>query len=504
MFISLILPVYGGELQNKFDEEYNLKNNIDIKDYEGIDYKYLLQEDYNIYKSLNGESVYGILQREKSLAESSKISNSKKNLEYIKILEQTFLNVLDNNMSLYKIDVIDDDFKLLDNEVKRLFSFINRIAEEKPQPIKNAQNTKTKKEKFKEGSKNVLKYGAWALLGVSIDTNPINNETAQQTIQRQQLEQFEKENAIKEKVIKVQKKALKTARLTLINPYFEYNNTKYVFKDQEGYTNINTYLNDIYKKSDAQFQQYLSNPNNMKKNLDIIKELVIEKNIYSSMLKVVNIDYIDRAYDTYKKSLGLQSKEQNIYPKELSFDDFIDKFSNDEKALNIIDLGNNLEHSIEVCDDNATIISEESYEYEKKKYNDWAKRNNKKVIKGSLEQFVYSAYNTPQNGLYTHNPRKNFYLKVLQTVPGGVILTGSYSIGTYNVNPIFLQTSKKFADGQIILEPIIAEFKGYFDYTTVLGVKKRILKFYRYGESEIKNTFNIPGQPFYFYSPNNF
>lgn len=44
-------------------------------------------------------------------------------------------------------------------------------------------------------------------------------------------------------------------------------------------------------------------------------------------------------------------------------------------------------------------------------------------------------------------------------------------------------------------------FKGYYDYTTVFGVKKRIYKFYRWGQSEIDANFKIPGQPLYFYYP---
>jgi len=506
MFISLILPVYGGELQNKFDAEYNLKNNIDIKDYEGIDYKYLLKEDYNMYASSKGGSIYGVLQKIKEDINGGKISNPEKNMEYIQIMEYAINGVLENNRKLDFIDVSDEDFKRLNTEVKNLLCFYNNIAEEKRQNKIVLPPDKTKKEKFKNGSKKVLKWGLETITGLNLSYDPIQHETAQQTIQRQQLEQLEKEKGIKETIENAQKKALKTARLTLIEPYFEYNDKKYVYEDKEGYTNINTYLGGIYEKSDNMMNEYSAHPDNIKRNLGIIEELAKEKVMYSQMLKIVN-DCIDSAYETYRKSLQLQNEQLKFKPwelKELSLDDFLEKVSDEKVSNRIIGLQGSLEHSIEACDEEALEISEYSYEYEKKKYNDWAKRNNKKVIKGALEQFVYYAYNTPQNGLYTHNPRKNFYLKVLQSVPGGIILTGSYSIGTYNVNPIFLQTSKKFADGQIILEPIVAEFKGYFDYTTVLGAKKRILKFYRYGENEIKNTFNIPGQPFYFYSPNNF
>lgn len=140
--------------------------------------------------------------------------------------------------------------------------------------------------------------------------------------------------------------------------------------------------------------------------------------------------------------------------------------------------------------------------YEKQKFIDWAKRNNKNINCGSLSNFVYAPYAPPpQIGcVYTYLPQRDFTLQVLQSVNGGVILTGSYSLThATHINNIFLQTVKTFADGQYIMEPLVVEYKGYYDYYTVLGAKKRIHKFYRYGQKEINANFNIPGQPFYFY-----
>ena len=143
------------------------------------------------------------------------------------------------------------------------------------------------------------------------------------------------------------------------------------------------------------------------------------------------------------------------------------------------------------------------YNFEKKTYMDWAKQNNKKLICGRLYQFIYSSAYTPKQGcLYEHVPQGDYTIQTLQSINGGVILTGDYRIGNgvYNINNIFLQTTKSFADGQYIAEPIIAEYKGYYDYYTVLGAKSRIYKFYRLGQNEIDKNFNMPGQ-FYFYQP---
>lgn len=142
--------------------------------------------------------------------------------------------------------------------------------------------------------------------------------------------------------------------------------------------------------------------------------------------------------------------------------------------------------------------------YEKQKFIDWVKRNNKKINCGSLANFVYMPYApAPQLGCaYTYLPQRDFTLQVFQSVNSGVILTGSYSLThAPHINNIFLQTVKTFADGQYIMEPLVVEYKGYYDYYTVLGAKKRIYKFYRYGQKEIDANFNIPGQPFYFYQP---
>lgn len=150
-------------------------------------------------------------------------------------------------------------------------------------------------------------------------------------------------------------------------------------------------------------------------------------------------------------------------------------------------------------------IYKQGENYERQKFLGWAKKNNKKLVDGRLSNYVYYSHApVPKLGyLYKHVPAGDFYLTVLQSVPGGVILTGEY-LGPYGptgYGSIFLQTSKQFADGQIIREGIVAEYKGYYDYYTVLGVKKRIYKFYRLGETEIKKNFEIPGQPFYFYYP---
>jgi hypothetical protein len=105
----------------------------------------------------------------------------------------------------------------------------------------------------------------------------------------------------------------------------------------------------------------------------------------------------------------------------------------------------------------------------------------------------------PQYG-YVYFYNSNLYpLQVVQSVPNGIIVTEVYGYGSTSLKNIFIQTSKQYADGQIIEEPITAEYKGLYDYITVLGARKRIFKFYQYSQKEIDNNFKIPGETFYFY-----
>ena len=220
-------------------------------------------------------------------------------------------------------------------------------------------------------------------------------------------------------------------------------------------------LDDLYSELNADKQKFLSDKNNMKKNQEI------ELKYYKEHENIEN----------YIKTLKTKNTDKQQIKKYQDLSNAYNNFAGE--------------------------IFNYSTAYEKNKYQNWLIKNNKKVIKGALEQYVYANQYQPQiGGLYTHDPSKNLYLIVQQTVPGGVILTGSSRIGAgiYPVASIFLQTTKQFADGAMIREPLVAEYKGFYDYTTVLGARKRIYKFYRYGTNEINANFSkMPNEKFYFY-----
>ena len=261
---------------------------------------------------------------------------------------------------------------------------------------------------------------------------------------------------------------------------------------------------------------YSKNPNNIKNN----KKFYDTLNLYIENIEIMKVLYenqvIKEAYSVYynfyvttiKNTTSYKTSDEirgrigtNYFWDYNCFETYImdsNKLYSKiyTKIINDINLWKQLKEQ----------IYQYSYNYEKNKYNNWFNKNHKKRFANiTLDSFIYHPkYVTPQTGyLYTFVPGRDFYLKVMQTVPGGVILSGNY-IGAYAPLPeniIYLQTSKQFADNSYIREPIVTEYKGLYEYYTVLGVKKRIYKFYRLGESEIKKNFEIPGQPFYFYRP---
>lgn len=213
--------------------------------------------------------------------------------------------------------------------------------------------------------------------------------------------------------------------------------------------------------------KYLNNKNNMKQNYEIITYINESiKNLNKSYEYLINnIDYI----------------KQNVKP------------TND----NIKKIYLNAINELQTYSDE---ISNYSYTYEKTKYNNWLTKNNKKKIIGNLDSAIYNYYFQPKNGLYIFN-KYNYPLFVVKSVQNGVILCGDFRITNgFNKN-ILLITSKKYADNQIINEPIIAEYKGIYEYKTKFGITQRINKFYCYGQKEINANFKIPNEKFYFYKP---
>lgn len=254
-------------------------------------------------------------------------------------------------------------------------------------------------------------------------------------------------------------------------------------------------------------------PDNDFKILDDETKFFINlNNICSQDDKTIYLDSIIKGFntqtakwqDSFNKNKNNPKVLKELYDEVTTVQNRIKKYL-DSKFASQIAIDNKLNEFYKNLNSTSYIIYKQGESYEKQKFLAWAQKNNKKVIANiSLAAYVYQPYApAPEIGyLYVYNPKMDFTLQAFQTVPGGVILTGSYyMVHTPEIDNIFLQTSKQYADGKYILEPIIAEYKGFYEYYTVLGTKKRIYKFYRLGESELKKNFEIPGQPFYFYQP---
>lgn len=261
-------------------------------------------------------------------------------------------------------------------------------------------------------------------------------------------------------------------------------------------------LAEMYKVEDEQYSEL---PLQTKKLIAFYNSLINSKQVIS-LAPVKNS--VMQEYERFLADKNNMKQNKEIYDnisysssRLKDFVEYLKKRPNNQEEL---------EEAQNTYNDVSSITNEiyqYSYNYEKTKFQNWAKRNNKKIVCGALSNYVYMPnVPTPKIGcLYEYLPQRDFTLHVMQTVPGGVIMSGSarmaVNFGGSTLNNIYIQTSKSFADNQAVLEPLMVEFKGYYDYTTVLGVKKRIYKFYRLGQSEIDANFKIPNQPLYFYKP---
>lgn len=442
-----------------------------------IDVRYLLKEDYKIYNS-DGGSFLGTLVYK---AEQNKS-------EYYPLMISNIENYVKHNVPLQLIYPSNEEMAKMTDELKKDISIYNNFKETPLLELSDKIITpakKTKKEKFKQFAKAVNHY--------LLEDNTIADIQAE--IKAPYIKRQKMLNNYNFKLSQIEQRAFNTAFMTLNT---DDNNDKMEQK-----------IKDTDKKADLLYEQFQNNPTNMKNNAELIKIIGTAKGEYTNIINKLTSNVKDM-YNIYINSYNLQRKYLNLPEQDgsvnLYYDNplldialFIDRINN-RVDVPIYEF---MEEKIKKYDEIAKIVSEYSYNYEKQQYQKGLVKNGKKQVKGTLEQFVYASHYQPQVGaLYTHHPTNNLFLKVLQTVPGGVILTGTYiGANTYGQNLIFLQTSKSFADGQYIREPLTTEFKGYYDYTTVLGVKKRIYKFYRLGQNEINANFKIPGQIFYFYEP---
>lgn len=498
-----------------------------------IDNFYLIKQDYETYNNTHSGSIYGVIAKRYTDAPS----NEKK---YYKQIMDNLSDAVTANSVIKPIIIEDEVYKTFSENLKISLAMYNNTFIDRPIEIGayedeeyNLENIKeeedklkkfpevkhTRSEKFSYGVATTL-YLPFSILGNTLTGNfkRVWESPDLKANYDKQLE--DRKNIIEKEKQEIKNKKEKILKVLYLRAFEEraYNTAVMVANDTLTYANKDytgeQLLNKIEttdKEIEKLYGSYKANHNDMKKNIKLIELMGTSKGEYTSCIKGIKKDFIENAYETYLTSYELQ-KDRKVTDNDTDFyfeeslDDII--LQNKESfIINLYDKSKMIQahdlmiDKINKYDEYAEEVSTYSYKYEETKYKNWLAKNGKKQIKGALEQFVYASHYQPQMGsLYIHHPTNNLFLKVLQTVPGGVILTGTYIGGnTYGQNLIFLQTSKSFADGQYIQEPLTAEFKGYYDYTTVLGARKRIYKFYRLGQKEIDANFKIPGEKFYFY-----
>lgn len=508
-----VLPVLADNtLQQEYENKYYQKQLESNPHLTNIDNFYLSKEDYNAYRN-NGGSIIGTFDYK-----YDSLKNKSPNIaQYYREMIDNIELGLNQNQNILNLKIEDEEYKNLDESLKEDIALYNSVMTYKPiiveenKPADNNNSKPSKKslrEKFKEVDK-ALNLGLYT---------PTFAEKQAEIEASLKAPYIAREKMVKKynKIIDViNERAINTSVLSL-NGNIEDGEGKTYSPEQ-----LLTYIHNTNNQVDKLYSHFQQTPTDIKSNSELIKIMGTNKGYYTSLLKATKRDFIDKSYTVYVNSYKSQFQRENIPLKDGSVNLINAGLNVDwnganplEESAYIQELSKlnppiyqahvEMQNSINNFNLKAKEVSEYSYNYEKQKFENWVAKNNKKPVTGALETFVYGYGPSPVMGaLYKHHPTQNLFLKVQQTVPGGVILTGSYRVGNgmYNINPVFLQTTKTFADGQYIRELIMAEFKGYYDYTTVLGARKRIYKFYRLGQKEIDANFTIPGQPFYFYQP---
>ncbi len=279
--------------------------------------------------------------------------------------------------------------------------------------------------------------------------------------------------------------------------------TYYKFLD----TNINGILNKYNK-------QFTENKNNLAKLNDLYNLISSEKDKLTSLSKEIkllnkqneyNKEYIENNKYNDLNLVKLKNNVQNIIQSKKH------KLTSDSNENDIfhyqsdycISLVNKIDNTIDKIAKLQNSISSYGFSVEKTSYNNWLKKNNVKPIsKTTLSNYVYGTYyEAPnKNFLYKHIPI--YPVQVLQSVNGGVLLTGNYSIiQADNIQVVFLETNKKYANGYILRNPLILEYKGIYNYYNTFGAKNSIYWFRELSQAEINKKYaSLPN--YYFFNPN--
>ena len=295
---------------------------------------------------------------------------------------------------------------------------------------------------------------------------------------------------------------------------------------------LNKIINQYKKKIDAiKMKDYnidlsyntptkimLSNQDFDKLEEDVKNRLLLINYVFFDMASVQQTYYkfldssingiLNKYNQQFNENKNNLAKLNDLYNLLSSERDKLTSYANGIKRLHNQDdyctsLMNKINNTSEKISNLQNSVGSYGISVEKTSYNNWLKKNNVKPIsKTTLSNYVYGTYyEVPnKNFLYKHIPI--YPVQVLQSVNGGVLLTGNYSIiQADNIQVVFLETNKKYANGYILRNPLILEYKGIYNYYNTFGAKNSIYWFRELSQAEINKKYaSLPN--YYFFNPN--
>ena len=309
-------------------------------------------------------------------------------------------------------------------------------------------------------------------------------------------------------------------------------NKEYFENKQFNIAILNKIINQYKKKIDAiKMKDYnidlsyntptkimLSNQDFDKLEEDVKNRLLLINYVFFDMASVQQTYYkfldssingiLNKYNQQFNENKNNLAKLNDLYNLLSSERDKLTSYANGIKRLHNQDdyftsLMNKINNTSEKISNLQNSVGSYGISVEKTSYNNWLKKNNVKPIsKTTLSNYVYGTYyEVPnKNFLYKHIPI--YPVQVLQSVNGGVLLTGNYSIiQADNIQVVFLETNKKYANGYILRNPLILEYKGIYNYYNTFGAKNSIYWFRELSQAEINKKYaSLPN--YYFFNPN--
>lgn len=241
-----------------------------------------------------------------------------------------------------------------------------------------------------------------------------------------------------------------------------------------------TFLNKQIKYKNGQNILYINAIKTDKANID---------KVYKDFL--VNKDNMQNNYKTYEKlieysnqynevSEGLKATLKDLFEKYYVVDFPVKTFSeylifaknNIPEANKYLALCNDAAWNAKVYKKQADEIMSYSVNYEKLKQKN---HPDSQIYKYSIEDLLVNKYTTfyKEHIYQLYNDYGPYMiLKVIQSLPGGILVQKPYSNNFGEPKTVFIKTNKQFADGEVIKEQIYLAYTGYYSYNSFLGVRK--------------------------------